>query len=108
MKSHESPIIARSGPTQVNLAGISAKQLGERCAVVNMLVFLRTLNRYLSREIDSRSLPDAFFPTLQRAAVFLLRCCGDMRRAIRGFFEGGFSFAGECDLPARYVGAAEG
>jgi hypothetical protein len=71
-----------------------------------MLVFLRTINRYLSREIDSRSSPDAFFSTLQRAAVFLLRCCGDVRCAIRGFFEGGFSFAGDCDLPARYVGAA--
>ena len=64
MKNHESPIIARSGPTQVNLAGISAKQLGGEGAGVNMLVFLRTLNRYLSREIDSRSSPDAFFPTL--------------------------------------------
>ena len=108
MKSHESLIIARSGPTHVNLAGISTKQLVERCAVVNMLVFLRTLNRYLSRGIDSRSSPDAFFSTLHRAAVFLLRCWGDVRCAIHGFCEGGFSFAGDCDLPARYVGTAEG
>src|SRR5467141_4850030 len=73
-----------------------------------MLVFLRTLYRYFLRGIDSRSSPAAFLSTLHRAAVFLLRCCGDVRGAIRGFFEGGFSFAGECDLPARYVGAAEG
>jgi len=32
MESHESPIIARSGPTRVNLPEISTNHLVERCA----------------------------------------------------------------------------
>src|SRR5882762_4702864 len=107
MESHESPIIARSGPTRVNLPEISTNHLVERCAAANMLVFLRTLYGYLLRGIDSHSSPDAFFPALHRAPVFLLRCCGDVRCAIRGFCEGGFSRARDRDLPARYVGATE-
>src|SRR6266571_8585409 len=108
MESHQTPMIARSGPTQINLREDSPKPLVERCADVNMLVFLRTLYRYLSNGIDSRSSADAFPSTECCGAVFLLRCCGDARCAISGFCEDGRSFAGERHLPARYVGATEG
>ncbi len=108
MESHEYLIVPRSGPTRVNLPEISTKQLVETCAAANMLVFLRTLYGYLLRGIDSHSSPDAFLPTLYRALVFLLRCCGDVRCAIRGFCEGGFSRACDRNLRARDVGVTEG
>src|SRR6266704_2810846 len=81
--------------------------LVERCADVNMLVFLRTLYRYLSNGIDSRSSADAYPSTACCGAVSLVRRCDDARCAI-GFCENGCTFAGERHLPARYVGATEG
>jgi len=108
MMSHPFPIITRSGPNRLNLAAFLNNQLAERNAAANMLVFLRTFYRCLSRGIDSRSSPEAFLYTLHRAAVSLLRCRGDARCAISGFRENGRRFAGDGDLPAWYVHAAEG
>jgi len=71
-----------------------------------MLVFLRTLYGISCVELIT-FIADAFLPTLHRALVFLLRCCGDLRCAIRGFCEGGFSRARDCNLRARHVGATE-
>src|SRR5260370_38638078 len=107
MKNHQSLMIARSGPARFHLAGISTKQLVERYVDVNMLVFLRTLDRILSRELESLSSSDAFFSTLCGAAVSLLRSCSAARRAIHEFHDSRCSFASERHLPARYVSAAK-
>ena len=77
-----------------------------------MLVFLRTLYGSLSRGIESLSLSDAFFSILCGAAFSFQRCRGNVRCAIRRFFEDklrqdGFCFAGCCNLPARNGGAAK-
>src|SRR5713101_2966084 len=87
--------------------GTSTNQFVEMRAAVNMLVFLRTLYRYFSHGINSRSSPETFLSAQHRAAASLLRCCGDARRAIRWFCESGCRFPGERDLSARYVRATE-
>src|SRR5260370_1267523 len=79
MESHQTPMIARSGPRQLNLREDSPKPLVERRADVNMLVFLRTRCRHLSNGIDSRSSPDAFPSTACCGAVSLVRGRDDAR-----------------------------
>src|SRR6267378_2340094 len=107
MESHPSPMIARSGPDGSNGGGTQPNGV-RGGAAVNVLIFLRTLYWNLSRGIHSRSFPDAFDSTLRGADFLLLRCRGDLRRAIRGFREGGCGFAGECDVPARIIGGTAG
>src|SRR6266404_848877 len=108
MESHPSLMIARSGLRSFGMSRDSKRTACEavrRCerASIFEIALLVSL-----RGIHSPSSPDAFPATLYRARVSFLRRCGDLRWAIRGFREGGCGFPGECDVPARIVGATAG